>query len=765
MISRLLIGSCLSLVAITAVASANTTDLNSTVEKEQLGNYEVVDSKENYRFRTESVNPTLVYDREFFERFEPTTAGAMLKRVPGVVFKGDVGEYDFISLRGLAAGYTQILINGKRAPGVGSDGKINLARIPASMVDHIEIVRSPSAELDSQGVAGTINIVLKDGEAMKGGYYSAGVSRHSNGKDNPWTETKYKPNVFLSYGDVFDTFSYTVSGSYQERYNPKDKITNKSEDGPDDKDSWVYTENEWDNRDSKDSSLSAKFDIDVAESGTLSLSGNYFNTDRVEEQYEFKKDRDSTDEDFKFKDIEHQFKDIEETSYNFTTDYTQDFDSSDQLVLSASFDSFKYTLDKYEAKNKKADSVDDWTTIEDVRAVDHAGKLTDIDDKEIKGAAGYTMSRISDHTIKFGIQAQNKNRDTSYSNYKQKDGIVGDPKPFDFGTYKIDENRLDGYLEDTWVINERSSIQVGGRLEYTKVTQDGTKASEDNDYVYFNPSLHYKLGITQHDQFRLSLAQTLRRPNFDEMVPFEAEDEPEDYDVLIGNPKLTPEKSLGVDVGYEHAFSNQYGVVGANVFYRNVQDKIELSRTGDNVVDDDGDIETGGKYTPENIGDGDVYGLELDAGFPLSFIGLPSVNFFGNYSYLDSKIDDPFTNKERRFNDQPDYVYNLGLSQTLKNLGMSYGFSYQKRGDSTNEDSVTTEVTSYDANLEAYIEYKMSEALVLRFTGDNLLDADVTEHMTNYKSLDDKLAGKVDDYETQIERAGAVFMLTLSGRF
>ncbi|MEA3523917.1 MAG: TonB-dependent receptor [Campylobacterota bacterium] len=765
MISSLLIRSCLSLSAIAVVASANTTDFNTSAEKEQLGSFEVVDSKENYRFRTDSVSPTLVYDREFFERYEPVTAGAMLKRVPGVVFQGDIGEYDFIKLRGMAAGYTQILINGKRVPGVGSDGEMNLDRIPAEMVDRIEIVRSPSAELDSQGVAGTINIILKDGESMKGGYYRIGASRHSNGNDNPWTETKYKPNVFLSYSDVLDTFSYTVSGYYQERYNAKEKITNEHEDGHDDKDSWVYTEDEWDNRESKDSSLSTKFDIDVAESGTLSLSGNYFHTDREEEQYEFKTERDSVDEDFKVDKLEHQIKDIEQESYNFTADYTHDFDSSNQLVLSASFDNFNSTLDEYEAKNKKADSVDEWTTIANIHAVDHDGELTNIDDTEIKGAVGYKMGSINHHTIKFGLQAQNKKRDTSFSEYEQEDGIVSDPETVDFGTHKIDQNRIDGYLEDTWVINNRSSLQVGGRLEYTKVSQEGTEANVDNDYVYFNPSIHYKFGITQQDQFRVSFAQTLRRPNFDEMVPFEADDEPEDYDVLIGNPELTPEKALGFDIGYEHAFAGQYGIVGANIFYRNVQDKIELSRTGDNEVEDDGEIETGGIYTPDNVGDGEVCGIELDAGFPLSFIGVPSVSFFANYSYLDSKIEDPFTKKERRFNDQPDYVYNLGLSHSIKTWGMSYGFSYQKRGDSTYEDSVTTETTSYDANLEAYIEYKMSDALVLRFTGDNLLDADVTEHMTNYKSLDDKISGDVDTYETQIERAGAVFMLTLSGRF
>ncbi len=755
----------LLLVAFTSLVSADTTDVNATQEAATLENYSVVDSKETYRYRTDSVTPTLIYDREFFERFEPSTAGEMLKRCPGVVFQGDVGEYDFIRLRGLAEGYTQLLVNGKRVPGVGTDGQINLDRIPAEMVDHIEIVRSPSAEIDSQGVAGTINVVLKNGESMKGGFYRVGVSRHSNGNDNPWTETKYKPNAFLAYSDTLDTFSYTVSAYYQERYNAKDKVTNEYENGLGDKNSWIYTEDEWDNRDSKDSSFSTKFDIYVTESGTLSLGATYFHTEREEEQYEFKHERDAVTDPFKMKAIEHQIMDIDQTSYNLSAEYVHELDSSDQLKFSVIYDNFTSSLDEYEAKNKKVDSRDEWTSVADIRAVDHAGELTDIDDSEIKGAIGYDMHRFDEHTLKFGIQAQNKHRDTSYSEYEQEDGIMGDPEALDFGSHKIDENRIDGYLEDVWKISDGNTLQIGGRLEYTKVDQEGTNGTIDNDYLFFNPSLHYKLALTGHDQLRFSFAQTLRRPNFDEMVPFKADDEPEDYDVLIGNPDLTPETSLGVDIGYEHAFANQFGVVGANLFYRDVQDKIELKRIGDNVVDDDGEIITGGTYTPENIGNGQVYGLELDAGFPLSFIGIPSVSVFGNYSYLDSTIEDPFTKKERRFNDQPDYTYNVGLTHTIKSIGFSWGVSYQKRGDSTYEDSVTTETTSYDANLEAYMEYKADDAMVIRLTGDNLLDAEVTERMTNYGSLDDKLAGKVDTYESQIERAGASFMITLSGRF
>ncbi|MBU2015883.1 MAG: Plug domain-containing protein, partial [Alphaproteobacteria bacterium] len=65
-----------------------------------------------YRDRTDTPEPVLKYGTDYFQRFEPLTAGDALKRVPSVTFLSDVIESDAPRLRGLPPGYTQILING-----------------------------------------------------------------------------------------------------------------------------------------------------------------------------------------------------------------------------------------------------------------------------------------------------------------------------------------------------------------------------------------------------------------------------------------------------------------------------------------------------------------------------------------------------------------------------------------------------------------------------------------------------------------------------
>ena len=94
-------------------------------------------------------------------------------------------EYDGAQLRGMGGGYTQVLINGKKVPGAGDDRSFWVDRIPAEMVDHIEILRSNSANRSGDAMAGAINIVLRDAYEFDGSYLRIGVNRWDDGEVNP----------------------------------------------------------------------------------------------------------------------------------------------------------------------------------------------------------------------------------------------------------------------------------------------------------------------------------------------------------------------------------------------------------------------------------------------------------------------------------------------------------------------------------------------------------------------------------------------------
>ncbi|HLB83628.1 MAG TPA: TonB-dependent receptor plug domain-containing protein, partial [Steroidobacteraceae bacterium] len=166
----------------------------------------------NARNRVDTPAPTLSYDEEFFQRFEPISVGDMMKRVPGVVFADDIGEYAAPSLRGIGTEYTQVLVNGRRITGGTNDNTVTVDRIPSELVERIEIIRSPSSDIDSQGIGGTLNVILKEGAELTGGVYRLGVFQ---------LDGEYVPSAFLSYGNSSDRIDWNMSLNYQERFNRK----------------------------------------------------------------------------------------------------------------------------------------------------------------------------------------------------------------------------------------------------------------------------------------------------------------------------------------------------------------------------------------------------------------------------------------------------------------------------------------------------------------------------------------------------------------
>jgi hypothetical protein len=127
------------------------------------------------RDRTESIEPTLVYNTEFFQRFEPLNLRDMLKRIPGIVFESSFDAKEgsgSVKFRGidLKEGGFQLLVNGRRIPGGGfSDNTVALENYPADIIKQIQVIRSPTAEFDSQGAGLTINLILKDGADIADG--------------------------------------------------------------------------------------------------------------------------------------------------------------------------------------------------------------------------------------------------------------------------------------------------------------------------------------------------------------------------------------------------------------------------------------------------------------------------------------------------------------------------------------------------------------------------------------------------------------------
>lgn len=728
----------------------------------------VVQGEIGFRNHSDAAEPVLVYDEEYFRRFEPLTAGDALKRVPSVTFLSDVLESDGARLRGLDPGYTQILINGDRIPGSNADRSFFLDRIPAELVKQVEIVRSNSARRTGDAVAGTLNIVLRDALSMDGGYIRGGALIFDDGE--------VKPSGGFYYGGAFGPGRLLAGINVQQRYNPKQKRSLRYDDSPENNpdfatDDFDNREDQSDIRDGTDYAGNLSWVYDDGEN-KFEISGNYVRTEReqIERSFEYN-DLAATTGPVRLNAngnlLTDNFNplDITQESFAVTSKYVKetDFGKTSIRIGFARFD------DRQDELEHEIDF--------DRSTPRYTGDLLNqrIRDDELSAQLEQTFKLGADLDLAVGVFGQNKDRDTNIAEIRNRfnvpraslagyNQLTNAPQDFAIafpatvatpgGLNTIEEDRRDVYA----LIEGKSGpvkYEAGVRWENTTVNiNDRTVAAAEAQsrvkYDFLLPSASIKVDVGQ-GRITLSAARTVRRPRFDFISPALLEAELGDND-LLGNPNLVPETAWGGDLGYEHKLGRT-GVVGVNVFYRKINNLTETVNTQVEGSEGPGTF----VYQPRNVGDGEVWGIEFDLSADLGFIGLPDTGIFGNLALIDSSINDDFGS--RRFNGQSKYVYNFGLIQNLKSVGASFGATYRKQGSAYDRNVGEEVTTTYGADLELFVEKRFGNSFTLRAVASNLLDSSKDEIFNKFDTTGDQIARNFAQYELETEEAGPVFQI------
>lgn len=728
----------------------------------------VVMAEIGFRNRSEEAQPVLVYDEEYFQRFEPLTAGDALKRVPSVTFLSDVLESDGARLRGLDPGYTQILINGEKVPGSNADRSFFLDRIPAELVKQVEIVRSPSARRTGDAVAGTLNIVLRDAFTMDGGYVRAGALFFDDGE--------IKPSGGLYYGGKLGPGQILIGANVQGRYNPKNKFSLRYDDSPENNPN--YATDDFDNREDQkdvrngtDYAGNISWGIDDGEN-RFEISGNYVRTEReqIERSFEYNDPTAITGPVRVNADgtlLTDNFNPLYITQESWSLSLKADKEwSAGKTKLRAGFASFSDDQEEFEHEIDFDRSTPRYTGDKG---------LYRVQDKEFSVQLEHEVPLGDDLKFAFGGFIQDKTRDTDISEVRNRFSVSnttlagysqfsGNPANYATlfpatvstpgGLNRIEEDRRDAYA----LIEGKTGpvkFELGLRVESTNVRIDDKTVAAgtgliDVDYTHLLPSAAVKVDLGQ-GRLTASAARTVRRPRFDYISPALLEAELGDND-LLGNPFLRPETAWGGDLGYEHRIGRT-GVIGVNLFYRKVEDLVDVVNTG--VVGSEG----AGTfvYQPRNVGNGKVWGVEFDLSASLGFLGLPNTGVFGNLGLIDSSIDDEFG--PRRFNGQSEYVYNFGFIQNVPSYGISFGATYRKQGPAFDRYVGEEITTTYGADLEVFIEKRIGKNFTIRAVGSNLLDSSKDEAFNKFDTTGDQISRSFAQYELETENAGPVFQV------
>ncbi len=759
-----------SMVALSAgMAHAQSADAPIATREPVSSEAIVVQGQIAYRNRTDGPSPVLDYGLDYFQRFEPLTAGDALKRVPSVSFLSDVLESDGVRLRGLDPAYTQILINGERVPGAGdssgafgngADGAFFVDRIPAELIERVEIVRSPSANRSGDAVAGAINIVMRDAFTLDGGYIRAGALYFPN--DETWGKT-----LGGVWGGAVGAGRLMVGANLQDRHNPKDKLSLRYDaPGAALNNSEVQT----DIRDGTDYSGNFSW-ISPLAGGELKLNGFYVKTDRTQ-------DEDSIEYNggvvapANILTVNDNDLDIEQESYSLSGGYTFSL-LGGETAMKLGF--ARFTNDAFEFEEENEFRRDAIPYPEGDRFTRDASR-TNLEDQEFSAKLEHKMP-LGENTLEFGVQYENKEREnlvreiprirfnlaagSNTPGARPAASLIPADGPLTAvpgGDNTITRERLDPYV---MLSGKAGAIEweTGLRYETTETTIDdrtaGASAEASSEILL--PSVHMKWSITPVDRILASAARTVRYPSFGFLSPATLEEELGEND-FEGNPALEPETAWGFDLGYERRIGKA-GIAGLNFFYRDVSDLIEIYNTGARGSASVAAPAAANRfvYSARNTGEGSVWGAEFDLSTPLSLIGLDNTGVFLNYSWLDSDVDDEFGS--RTFNSQAESVFNIGFIQDLPMLNSSFGATYRKQGDAFSRIVSEEVITSYGPDLEVFVEHRIGERFTIRFTGSNLLDETKDETFNKFLTAADQRARSFDEYELETESAGPVYQL------
>ncbi len=236
-------------------------------------------------------------------------------------------------------------------------------------------------------------------------------------------------------------------------------------------------------------------------------------------------------------------------------------------------------------------------------------------------------------------------------------------------------------------ISDRIRIIWGARVEFFEQflhTKDlsAKRVVINNENWKVLPSLNVSYTINQKNIIRFSASQTVSRPEFREIAPFQFFDYESTFGIR-GNPDLKTSDIYNIDARYE-IYPGTGEAITIGGFYKRFVNPIEFRLSPESVL-------TRRNYSYSNSKDADTYGLELEIRKNLGSIAgaelLSNFSLFGNFTYIFSQVrfNDEFAGKvlstDRPIQGQSPYLINGGIQYTSAATGWNANVLYNRVGN------------------------------------------------------------------------------------
>ena len=643
----------------------------------------------------------MIFGREELDRNGDSSVGEILKRLPGITMGGPPGRGGGggARMRGLGNGYTQMLVNGERAP-----AGFSLESLAPEQVERIEVMRGPVAEHSTQAIAGTINIVLREGYQQKDIQLKL--------TDNV-EQGLHSPNASLSLPGKRGALTWLLNGTMGVNRNRDAGNTLFRAFGPDggqdreqDREQLRST-----NGDSTSHTLhmaprvSYKFDNgDTVNFQTFIANGRHHGTARntlVE-----RIDPDGAPYALSLGNSS--------SSVNFIRGFGNWVHKTGGGKLDVKF-GFGAGSNEVDSRRREYDAAgaegNSYLTRDEVRnhGLSYGGKFTRSLGKGHLLAAGWDIE----------TQRRIQTSDALRNNLPQYAGSGRE--------LTADTRRVAGFIQDEWDITPQWGVYLGLRWEGIRTTATNQHGRDiDNTSAVWSPVLHtvYRIPGRAKDQVRASLTNSYKAPGLGDLIGASTFSEPNEATRpdRSGNPDLKPELAKGLDLAYEH-YIGKSGIVSASAFVRQIDNlmrrKLTTYQAGSEL-----------RYlsSPSNVGSARTSGIELEAKFQLADLmaNAPNLDLRANYSRFWSNVDG-IPGPDNRLDQQARQSANLGLDYRMKKTPLTLGGSYNWTPVTVVQTTVDERIThGVKRQFDAYALWKFNPNTQFRFSANNMLHENYT---------------------------------------
>ena len=684
------------------------------------------------------IESTVTYPAEFFAQYEPYSVNDMLNRIPGISTArggggGGPGGSGGANRRGLGAGGDQILINGRRIAGKENEGNSQLARIPANQVQYIEIIRGTSGDLDVRGGGQVINIVLLAAESRSSVAVELNTDRYHDGTIGPGGS--------ISLSGQRGAFNYLFSVESEPRYEFRDGFeTSILADGsPND----LVVRKEYREQDSYTMSSSMGYDLTA--------------NDRINFNFQMKQedppgtaDRVIIDQRVTPNEMTIEYDTIPATAsaWEVGGDYEHTFANSSRFktLFIVNQNESESTRHAYRENGNGSDKflylANQSVQKERIVRSSYSFSLNDTQDLEL-GIEG--AQTILDAQLQLGLPSSTKPSSPLFGGLAQSSNTDA----------LVEELRYESFIVHNWQINDRMSLESTLLYETSTIEQSGD-VSNSRDFAFVRPKVDYRFDITPSIQLRASIEKDVSQLSFSDFTSSVAGGD-DDQNALAGNPELAQEQSIRYEANLEYRMPNDAGVLSTKVFYHDlidVIDKVDVS-TATSIQSANG-----------NIGDGERYGIELDASIRLGFIGHSDMLLTSGVQIEDSSVTDPFLGTDRRLRQAGRGSFRLGYRHDLTAQSMNYGFNYNHGFEGNRKAYDIDKIEDYNSGdfLTAFVEKVGFMGFTYRFEAMNIMEGERCRVRNRY--VGGTIAtGYLNEIEDSCSNTGIKYAIKIRGTF